>query len=61
MKHPHKGGSYRREPDGSLTRLAVELIKAADEFAIANTPERLQAADKQPADTKPARKAKTEK
>lgn len=56
MKHPHKGGSYRREPDGSLTRLADELIKGADEFAVANTSD-----DKQPADTKPARKAKTEK
>ncbi|MGO3934755.1 hypothetical protein [Rhodopseudomonas pseudopalustris] len=49
MKHPHKGGSYRRDPDGSLTRLA-------DEVAIATTP-----ANEPPADTKPARKSRMEK
>jgi|GEM_PF-6671145 len=56
MKHPHKGGSYRRDPDGSLTRLADELIKATNEVAIATTP-----ATEQPADTKPARKSRMEK
>jgi len=30
IEHPHRGGSYRREPDGSLTRVEDAVTPPAE-------------------------------
>jgi len=59
MSHPHQGGSYRREKDESLTRLAFTDTAKPEATTEANEPAAPSAVETAPEETTGAKKGKS--